>query len=549
MHAPSPMTFVSRGTMWILLGLSLLCLSIKSGMASAFSPMPPPTGVYFPSYSPSCLFHRDGNQRRQRQLHFSASDCSEDGDEKPAGENTGMESSRRRELLRRLTGVLVTASIVASGPSVAKAGEVGARITKAVTTSDLGISVRTSVVKGAQLADKIDGQWEKFSDTYGLGSERTKQVGRRPKDKTIPDPLPLNTDAAQKILDISDEVFLKLMPAFSPQKLTTRIENISKSAMPSFERSGVVFSVNKEGSNNSNYENVAAADLLRFETAPQFNFAVYAHFKAYSELILEKGNSINFANFRIEFERSVGQRLIETFQLANTASKGFARQEQQTNAVLKNQLLAALEQTDTLSRRLRELGLVANVDRNSIESTDDLQDFRIEFERSVGQRLIETFQLANTASKGFARQEQQTNAVLKNQLLAALEQTDTLSRRLRELGLVANVDRNSIESTDDLQDFVDDALADLIITVSVDGDVTLQAQILLQEQGYRLYPNFNRFVVTEFFREAISLPNGNSGNDDGSHKVSVMDYYFDTNYNSDPDKFEVKQVLLNISIE
>jgi hypothetical protein len=457
--------------MWILLGLSLLCLSIKSGMASAFSPMPPPTGVYFPSYSPSCLFHRDGNQRRQRQLHFSASDCSEDGDEKPAGENTGMESSRRRELLRRLTGVLVTASIVASGPSVAKAGEVGARITKAVTTSDLGISVRTSVVKGAQLADKIDGQWEKFSDTYGLGSERTKQVGRRPKDKTIPDPLPLNTDAAQKILDISDEVFLKLMPAFSPQKLTTRIENISKSAMPSFERSGVVFSVNKEGSNNSNYENVAAADLLRFETAPQFNFAVYAHFKAYSELILEKGNSINFANFRIEFERSVGQRLIETFQLANTASKGFARQEQQTNAVLKNQLLAALEQTDTLSRRLRELGLVANVDRNSIESTDDLQDF------------------------------------------------------------------------------VDDALADLIITVSVDGDVTLQAQILLQEQGYRLYPNFNRFVVTEFFREAISLPNGNSGNDDGSHKVSVMDYYFDTNYNSDPDKFEVKQVLLNISIE
>ena len=449
--------------MWILLGLSLLCLSIKCGIASAFSLTPPPMGVYFPSYSPSSLFHRDGNRRRQLQLHFSASDCNEDGDEKPAGEITGMESRRRRELLRRLVGVAATASIVASGPSVAKAGEVGARITKAVTTSDLGISVRTSVVKGAQLADKIDGKWEKFSDTYGLGSERTKQVGRRPKDKTIPDPLPLNIDAAQKILDVSDEVFLKLMPALSPPKLASRIGNIAKSAMPSFERSGVVFSVNKE--------NAAAADLLRFETAPQFNFAVYAHFKAYSELILEKGNSINFASFRIEFERGVGQRLIETFQLANTVSKGSVIQEQQTNAVLKNQLLAALEQTDTLSRRLRELGLVANVDRNSIESTDDLQDF------------------------------------------------------------------------------VDDALVDLIITVSVDGDVTLQSQMLLQEQGYRLYPNFNRFIVTEFFRQAISLPNGNSGNDDGSHKVSVMDYYFDTNYNSDPDKFEVKQVLLNISIE
>jgi len=36
-------------------------------------------------------------------------------------------------------------------PSAANAGEIGAKITKAVTESELGIEVRRSVVRGAQL--------------------------------------------------------------------------------------------------------------------------------------------------------------------------------------------------------------------------------------------------------------------------------------------------------------------------------------------------------------------------------------------------------------
>ena len=400
-------------------------------------------------------------------MYFSANDFDE-GDEKPTEGNSAIDSYQRRELLQGLIGATGGILIGVSGPSVANAGEVGARITKAVTTSDLGISVRTSVVKGAQLADKIDGQWEKFSDKYGLGSERNKQVAKRPNDKTIPDPLPLKIDAAQKILDISDEVFLKLMPSVSPQKLISSIEKVAKLSMSSFERSGVVFSPKEDGEN---------ADLTRFQSAQQFNFVVYAHYKAYSDLLLEKGSSINFANFRNEYERCVGQRLIEMLQLAD----GTKRESE----------------------------------------------------------------------------EQEVNSVLKNQLLIALEQTDLFGQRLRELGLVANVDRNSVESNYDLQDFVDDALSNLIITLSVDGDATLQSQMLLQEQGYRLYPNFNRFVVTELFRKAVqtkataalSLSSDDSNAKDGSLQVSVMDYYFDTNYNSDPDKFEVKQVLLNISIE
>ena len=461
-----------KGQMLFVFKFFLLFLfgNFKTSLALSVPPLQTETSLA--SSNQCSSFDSVLDQRGPQPLHLSANNYHDHGDKKSNGENTVIDSRQRRQLVRGLTGVVGATFI---GPSIASAGEVGARITKAVTTSDLGISVRTSVVKGAQLADKIDGKWEKFSDKYGLGSERSKQVARRPNDKQIPDPLPLNIDVAQKILDVSDEVFLKLVPSVSPQKLTASIEKVAKLSMPSFERSGVSFFANGDGTgNNSRYDNVAASDLLRFQTAPQFNFVVYAHFKAYSDLILERGDSINFSTFRVEYERGVGQRLIEILELAEGTYSELAKEEQQPSSVLKNQILVALKQTDALSRRLRELGLVANIDRNSVESSDDLEDF------------------------------------------------------------------------------VDDALPDLVITVSVDGDATLQSQMLLQEQGFRLYPNFNRFIVAEFFRKAMTSPSLSrsiSGKDDGSHKVSVIDYYFDTDYTSNPDLFEVKQVLLNISIE
>jgi hypothetical protein len=76
----------------------------------------------------------------------------------------------------------------------------------------------------------------------------------------------------------------------------------------------------------------------------------------------------------------------------------------------------------------------------------------------------------------------------------------------------------------------------LHFSVALDGDITLQSQILLQEQGFRLYPNFARFAIGYLMQQ------------DGQ-QLSVMDYYFDTDYNSDPDKFEVKEILLNVVLD
>jgi hypothetical protein len=82
---------------------------------------------------------------------------------------------------------------------------VGARINAAITKSELGIAVRESVVRGAQVMDKVDGQWEQFSDKFGLGSARSKQ-DKKPTLQVIPDPLLLDTEIAKRLFDITDQV-------------------------------------------------------------------------------------------------------------------------------------------------------------------------------------------------------------------------------------------------------------------------------------------------------------------------------------------------------
>jgi hypothetical protein len=80
-------------------------------------------------------------------------------------------------------------------------------------------------------------------------------------------------------------------------------------------------------------------------------------------------------------------------------------------------------------------------------------------------------------------------------------------------------------------------------SVALNGDISLGSQLLLQEQGFRLYPSFGRCAITSLLKQSFSSPGGNN------LMVDVTDYYMDTNYNSDPSKFEVKQVLLNIVLD
>ena len=126
---------------------------------------------------------------------------------------------------------------------------------------------------------------------------------------------------------------------------------------------------------------------------------------------------------------------------------------------------------------------------------------------------------------------------------------------------------------DTMEDFVDDNnedsaiisnTMDLTYSLALNGDITLNSQLLLQELGYRLYPSFGRWMVNEAILQCflshplspVSLSiNGNNNNSSSIRNstakiiVNIDDYYMDTSYNSNPDLFEVKQILLNIVIQ
>jgi hypothetical protein len=348
-----------------------------------------------------------------------------------------IQNKARRTVLSTLLGTVT--SIVASS-SAANAGEVGAKITKAVTQSDLGISVRTSVVQGAQVMDQLDGQWERFSDRFGLGAERSKQIGR-PTPKVIPDPLPLDPATARAILDLVDEVYLSLMtPVVNRETLNSQVRKVAELVRPSFQRSKGDLPL-------------AAGDeynLQDIKTAAEFNFASYVHFKAYSDMILQQGKSFDFNTFRRTFESQTGRQLIALL-LPQTA-------QQKSDKPKSEQLL--------------------NV---------------------------------------------------------KLDQIDQLCQQLKSRGLLSLTERSVLER-DQILDWIDDA-SDLSFTVALDGDITLGSQLLLQEQGFRLYPDYARFAVLSILQ-----------NIEGQ-EAQIEDYYFDTDYNSDPDKFEAKEVVLNVVLD
>ena len=90
-----------------------------------------------------------------------------------------------------------------------------------------------------------------------------------------------------------------------------------------------------------------------------------------------------------------------------------------------------------------------------------------------------------------------------------------------------------------LADWTDD-LADIQLSIPLDGDITLGSQVLLQEQGFRVYPDFGRFAITSAIQKSLAFT---------SQKINSDEYYMDPGYSSDPSLFEVKQVLLNIVID
>ena len=178
-----------------------------------------------------------------------------------------------------------------------------------------------------------------------------------------------------------------------------------------------------------------------------------------------------------------------------------------------------------------------------IENKVNFKLFLKEFESKMGDAFVKIVLSGTDNSNGVVTSLSSIESLtspssLKQKLAAAVQKLDAINTLVRENGLVALAERSELDS-EKVDDWAND-LSDLQFSISLDGDTTQSAQILLQEQGYRLYPDLIRYGVTTVLKAELGA---------SMQSISADEYYMDTDYNSDPDKFSVKEVLLNIVIE
>jgi hypothetical protein len=79
---------------------------------------------------------------------------------------------RRRDILTTLSSFIGLSAATSASPALA------ADTTESndfeAPMNGLTRQIRTSVVKGAQVIDKLDSRWERFSDDFGLGDKRNQ---------------------------------------------------------------------------------------------------------------------------------------------------------------------------------------------------------------------------------------------------------------------------------------------------------------------------------------------------------------------------------------
>ena len=116
--------------------------------------------IWAKAFVPSHTFPATFRHDKETKLHTSDEDQCENF-------HTNCYETNRRDMLISLS-CLVTA--ISPVPSLAADGFDDGK------TPMLGLSrqVRKSAVQGAQIIDKIDSKWERFSDDFGLGEQRNK---------------------------------------------------------------------------------------------------------------------------------------------------------------------------------------------------------------------------------------------------------------------------------------------------------------------------------------------------------------------------------------
>ena len=178
----------------------------------------------------------------------------------------------------------------------------------AVTRSSLGTSIRKATVRSAQVADKLDEGWERFSDSLRDENKCDPNTGRRLYDNGFrkdgsrignpvlgglckPEPLlPLNDALANTVLESAEDALEGIL-GIGKDTIKQKIESVDKLVGSSFARAQDTSSEDKQKRSN-------------------YNRRVYSTMRACGDTLLPskdpKGARLAAANFELKF----GERLL-----------------------------------------------------------------------------------------------------------------------------------------------------------------------------------------------------------------------------------------------
>lgn len=219
----------------------------------------------------------------------------------------------RRSILSGLASAAFTAAACVPLPASASPSTLASATddidgVAAVTRSSLGTSIRKATVRSAQIADKLDEGWERFSDKLRDENKCDPNTGRRLYDNGFrkdgsrvgdpvlgglckPEPLlPLNDVLANTVLESAEDA-LAGISGVNKDAIKQKVESVDKLVGPSFAR--VQDTSSEDEQKRSNY-----------------NRRVYSTMRASGDLLLAKKDPkaarLAAANFELKF----GERLL-----------------------------------------------------------------------------------------------------------------------------------------------------------------------------------------------------------------------------------------------
>jgi hypothetical protein len=186
-----------------------------------------------------------------------------------------------------------------------------------VTQSELGKSIRSSVVDGAKLVDRLDLQWERWSDSLRDEAKCDPRTNRRMFDNgkpvlgalCTPEPLlALDSKTAQSVLDFADTAARETWK-IDEATLRNKEKQVQELVGPSFSRA-----IKEEnGKMGSFVDDDAQSQQLKRQL---FNRDLYVKQRALGELVDLSSNNDKGKNYResvLIFERNWGDKLLGAY--------------------------------------------------------------------------------------------------------------------------------------------------------------------------------------------------------------------------------------------